>query len=204
MRAFLAAFVVGIAVAAPVGPVGVLCMQRTLRGGFRLGLASGVGVATADAIYATLAAAGIAAVAVLAREATGPLRVVGGAGLLVLGWRAWRDAGGSCEAAAAPDARGLAAAFGSALGLTLANPATILSFAAIIAGLGASVARPGDGPLFVAGIAAGSLAWWVALAAIIAAARTRLPARAVVVASRASAVVLTGAGAVALGSVTFW
>jgi putative LysE/RhtB family amino acid efflux pump len=176
-------------------------MQRTLRGGFRLGLASGAGVATADAIYATLAAAGIAAVAVLARDATEPLRVVGGAGLLVLGWRAWRDAGGSCEAAAAPDARGLAAAFGSALGLTLANPATILSFAALIAGLGAGVARPGDGPPFVAGIAAGSLAWWFALASAIGLARKRLSPKAILVASRVSAVVLAAAGLVVLGRV---
>jgi putative LysE/RhtB family amino acid efflux pump len=176
-------------------------MQRTLRGGFPLGLASGLGVATADGLYAALAAAGIAAVAALARTATQPLRLVGGVVLLVLAWRAWRDAGSACEAARAPDARGLASAYASALGLTLANPATILSFAAILAGLGASVADPADGPLFVAGIAAGSLAWWAALAAAIALARTWLPAGAVRAASRVSAAVLAGAGLVALWSV---
>lgn len=200
MSAFLSAFVIGVAVAAPVGPVGVLCMQRTLRGGAPLGIASGMGVATADGLYAGLAALGIAAVARAAAGLAQPMHVVGGIVLLALAWRAWRASGPGATCSAAVTRRGLLAAYGSALGLTLANPATILSFAGIMAGLGAGVASPADGPLFVAGIATGSLAWWVALTTVIALARTKASPAFVAGASRASSAVLGAAGVVVLVS----
>lgn len=201
MSAFLAAAAVGVAVAAPVGPVGVLCIQRTLRGGFAFGLASGLGVATADGLYATLAALGIAAVASTAQVLSTPLRIVGGVVLLVLAYRAWRDAGVARGAAPAPGARGLAAAYVSTLALTLANPATIMSFAAIMAGLGAASVDRGASPVtFVAGVALGSLAWWIFLALAVGLARDRAPAALVVWAGRISAVILGLAGAAAVAT----
>jgi len=197
---FPAAFAIGIAVAAPVGPVGVLCIQRTLRGGVVFGLASGFGVATADGLYAALAALGLAVVTQAASALQVPLAVTGGVLLLVLAYRAWEQAGGACGAAIEPTTRGLLATYGSALALTLANPTTIMSFAAIMAGLGAAVADPGDGPVFVAGIALGSLAWWTLLALAVGFARTRAPRVLVDWAGRISAVVLGLAGVAALVS----
>jgi len=197
---FPAAFAVGIAVAAPVGPVGVLCIQRTLRGGVAFGLASGFGVATADGLYAALAALGLAVVTQAAVALQVPLAVTGGVLLLVLAYRAWAQAGETCEAALEPTTRGLAATYGSALMLTLSNPATIMSFAAIMAGLGAAVADPGDGPVFVAGIALGSLAWWTILAFAVGFARAKAPQAMVDWAGRVSALVLGVAGIAALAS----
>lgn len=200
MSGFLSAFLIGIAVAAPVGPVGVLCMQRTLKGGVALGLASGAGVATADALYATLAALGLAAVTAAAQVLQTPLRVVGGVALVALSWRAWRSAEESCEAAPAPSAANLAGAYGTALALTLANPATIMSFAAIMAGLASGALDRGSGMRFVAGIGLGSLAWWTALALVIGYARSRASARVVAWAGRVSAALLGVAGVVVLVS----
>jgi len=201
MSAFLAALAVGVAVAAPVGPVGVLCIQRTLRGGVPFGLASGLGVATADGLYAALAALGLTWVTRGATTLQTPLRALGGLLLVALAYRAWQQAGESCEAAIEPTTRSLLATYGSALALTLANPATILSFAAIMAGLGAAVADPGDGPVFVAGVALGSLAWWVFLAIVVGLARVRAPRALLDWAGRVSALVLGAAGLFALASV---
>lgn len=200
MSGFPAAFAVGVAVAAPVGPVGVLCIQRTLRGGVAFGLASGLGVATADGLYAALAALGLAKVAKVATVLQAPLGVTGGVLLLVLAYRAWGQAGQSCAAAIEPTTRGLLSTYGSALGLTLANPATIMSFAAIMAGLGAAVAAPRDGQVFIAGIALGSLAWWTFLALAVGFARTRAPRALVDWAGRVSALILGAAGVAALAA----
>lgn len=196
MSGFLAALAIGVAVAAPVGPVGVLCIQRTLRGGVAFGLASGLGVATADGLYAALAALGLTAVSSAALVLQTPLRAAGGVLLLVLALHAWHKAGESCDAALEPTTRGLLSTYGSALGLTLANPATIMSFAAIMAGLGAAVADPSGGWVFVVGIALGSLAWWTFLALAVGFARTRAPQVLIDWAGRISALVL-GAGGVA-------
>ncbi|MDP2234532.1 MAG: LysE family transporter [Actinomycetota bacterium] len=205
MSGFAAAFAVGVAVAAPVGPVGVLCIQRTLRGGVPFGLASGLGVATADGLYAALAALGLAVVAKAASVLQAPLGVTGGVLLLVLAYRAWGQAGHSCEAAMEPTTRGLLATWGSAFGLTLANPATIMSFAAIMAGLGAALANPGNGQVFVAGIVLGSLAWWTFLALAVGFARTRAPRALVDWAGRVSALIMgvAGVAALAAGMTTF-
>lgn len=200
MSAFAAAFAVGIAVAAPVGPVGLLCIQRTLRGGFAHGLASGLGVATADGLYAALAALGLAWVSRVAQSLQTPLAVAGGLLLVVLAYRAWAGAGEPGEAAVASDMKGLFGLYFSALALTLANPQTIMSFAAIMAGLGAAVASPSDGPVFVAGIALGSAGWWLFLSAAVGLARARAPRALVVWAGRGSSLVLGAAGVAALAS----
>jgi len=200
MNAFFAAFSVGVAVAAPVGPVGVLCIQRTLRGGVSYGLASGFGVATADGLYAALAALGLAVVAEAATRLQVPLALAGGFLLIVLAYRSWVQSGSTCDAAIEPTTRGLLATYGSALALTLANPTTIMSFAAIMAGLGAAVADPGEGSVFVAGVALGSLAWWTFLALAVGFARTRAPRVLIDWAGRVSAVILGVAGIAALGA----
>ena len=133
---------IGVAVALPVGPMALLCIQQTLRSGSLAGLASGLGVASADALYAGLAIAGLAVMQdALAHHQRG-FALIGGVILLGLGARLL---GRDLPAQAAPlHAGGLAAAYGATLALTLTSPLTIVSFVAIFAALGI---QPGDGTL---------------------------------------------------------
>lgn len=159
--AFLRGTAVGLAVAAPVGPVGLLCIRRALAGGAAIGFASGLGAAVADAAYATLAAFGTGAAIRFLDAYAGVIGVAGGALLLALAASGLRRRTAD-EAASATDARVLSAAFASVLALTIANPATILSFLAIFAGLGAAAAAAPMSLVF--GVFAGSAAWWLVLA----------------------------------------
>jgi putative LysE/RhtB family amino acid efflux pump len=177
-------------------------------------------VATADASYAAIAAFGLTALTGLLVGIDRPLGVVGGAILLVLAARSLRGAVGasipaaSIPAAATPAAaipaaarpedrrpRGLAAAFASMVGLTLTNPATILSFAALFASIGAGTGGPGGAVLVVLGVFTGSVAWWALLTGVVARLRTRLTPRVVRVLNVVAALAIGGFGiaAVALG-----
>lgn len=161
---FVESALIGLAIAAPVGPVGLLCIERTLRQGPAVGLVTGLGAASADAVYATLGAAGLGGlIGLLTRLAT-PLSLAGCVLLAWLGVATLRRAQ-SHEAARLPDSHSLLRAYGSALLLTLSNPMTILSFIAIFAGL-AGARQPGlaDAAWMVAGIFCGSVLWWLLLA----------------------------------------
>lgn len=150
----------GLAIAAPVGPVGVLCIRRTLAYGRLSGLVSGLGAATADALYGCLAALGFSLAARLAGAATLPLiilRLLGGLFLLYLGISTFRS--NPATEAAHASGRGLWRAYLSTLFLTITNPLTILSFAAIFAGLGVGVTG-GGAALLVVGVFCGSALWW--------------------------------------------
>ena len=187
-------FVLGFAVAAVVGPIGMLCIRRTLTGGFAIGFLSGLGAAVADATYASLAAFGISALTSMMVEQWLWLRLLGGLFLLYLGARTLRSAP-SAQAATSASVTGLVAAFASTLALTLSNPMTILSFVGIFAGLGVS----GDGGLLlVLGVFVGSAAWWLVLASAVAAVRTRLTARVFRAVNVVSGVVIVAFGVQAL------
>lgn len=173
---FLKAVAMGLAIAAPLGPIGALCIQRTLSRGLLAGLAGGFGTALADAAYAALAATGFAVFAATLERISAPLGLIGGGFLLWLAWRGWPRQAPQPPAAAAPAARGLAATTGITFALTIANPATILSFAAIFAGLGlARTAGPAEAATVVLGIFAGSMLWWLVLSGTVAALHHRLP-----------------------------
>ena len=198
LELFARMLVIGVVVAAPVGAMGVLCIQRTLMHGWRAGLATGAGIATADAGYAALAAFGITAVSRWMVDYQAPLRIVGGLGLLWLGWRALRTPPAG-EAAEAVDSPRLLPLYSSAVGLTLTNPLTIMAFAAIFAGAGL-VAQPGAGSALVVtlGVALGSLAWWIALTTAVWVVRHAVSDRAMVVVNRISGGVLLAFGVLAL------
>src|SRR5688572_13753593 len=123
----------GLAIAAPVGPISLLCMRRTLTSGFGAGLSSGLGVATADALYGAVAAFGLTVVLDLLVGHRWWLQVVGGLFLCYLGLSTLRSA--PAEPAAPSDARRSLQAYASTLALTLTTPMTILSFAALFASL---------------------------------------------------------------------
>jgi threonine/homoserine/homoserine lactone efflux protein len=166
-------FVLGFTIAAAVGPISLLVIRRTLAEGRLVGLVSGLGVATADATYGAIAAFGLGAISDALVNARLVLGLVGGAFLLWLAWRTIRAE--PTEAATTPKRRGgLPGAYLSILGLTMANPMTILSFGALFAGLGVTTGATADAALVVVGVLLGSSAWWVVLTTFVGAFRTRV------------------------------
>jgi len=159
---FARGFALGLSIAAVVGPIGLLCIRRTLTTGFAVGFVSGLGAATADATYAAIASFGISALATILIDQRIWLRLIGGAFLVYLGVRTLRSQPAMRTADSATSGLHLAGAYSSTLALTLSNPMTIMSFAAIFAGIGAS------GLDLVVGVFGGSAAWWLILAGLVA------------------------------------
>lgn len=180
---FFQGLVLGLAVAVPVGPIGLLCLQRSLVHGRRHGFVSGLGAATADACYGLVAALGLTAVSAWLLGLQTWLQLGGGLILLGLALRFLLTAPQPLAEPAATDSNapgpGLLPAFASVFALTLANPATLLSFLAVFAalGLGAQPSAGFDGLLLVAGVFLGSSAWWLTLTLAAGLLRRRLDAR---------------------------
>jgi threonine/homoserine/homoserine lactone efflux protein len=160
---WLKGFVIGFSIAAPVGPIGVLCIRRTLAEGRASGLVSGLGAATADAIYGSIAGFGLTFISTLLISQQIWLRLVGGLFLCYLGAKAFLSR--PAEDTVSARGGGLISAYVSTLFLTLTNPMTILSFAAIFAGLG--IAGTGgnyiSAGILVLGVFIGSALWWLLL-----------------------------------------
>ena len=171
---FLKGLAFGFVLAATVGPMWMLCFRRTIAAGALAGFVSGMGIAVADAIYGAIAAFGLTAVSGFLLAQKFWLGLVGGAFLVYLGIRALL-ANPSAGGDPAPANPGLLRAFVSTLGLTLANPPTILAFAAIFAGLGLGAnASYTAAAMVVAGVFLGSASWWVILALAAGRLRSRL------------------------------
>ena len=162
---FAQGLAIGFAIAAPVGPIGLLCIRRTLANGRLAGFVSGIGAATADACYGAVAALGLTAVSSALIAHQGVVRLAGGVFLCYLGARTALTHPAMESRTGA--VRNLIGAFGSTLALTLTNPTTILSFAAVFAGLGLG-SMTGDresAVLMVCGVFLGSALWWLLLSA---------------------------------------
>ena len=187
---FLQALWIGLSIAAPVGPIGLLVIQRTLRSGVAVGLATGLGAAVADAIYGALGAYGVSALIGTLQSARQPLALAGGVFLLVLAWRTWH-AGAPRAGVPMVDAPKLLSSFAGTLLLTLSNPSTILSFIAIFGALSGHGA-PASPALMVLGVLIGSGLWWLLLTATVSALRSRFDARAQRWVRRGSALMLAG------------
>lgn len=171
--------ITGLAIAAPVGPIGVLCIRRTLVDGRVYGLVSGLGAATADGFYAIIAAFGLTTVFSLFIEHALIFRLAGGLFLLYLGIRTLLAKPAEKAAEAAPQRRGLWGAYLSTLALTITNPLTILAFVGIFAGLGTpqTSGDPLAALVMVVGIILGSASWWLLLSGGVSVLRHRLDAR---------------------------
>src|SRR5712692_8471954 len=197
----LRGLVLGFAIAASPGPIFFLCLKRTLTRGWSSGVASGLGVATGDGIYAALAAFGVAAITSVLVAQRRWLALLGGAALLVLGMRSLLSSPATPESDAVPGHARYAAGYTSTLGLTLTNPATILAFAAVFAGLGLGRTGGGTGALvLVLGVLLGSAAWWVVLASLVASFRGRVTPAVVRGISILSGLAILAFGALAVAS----
>ncbi|MEM6449658.1 MAG: LysE family transporter [Cyanobacteria bacterium P01_D01_bin.105] len=228
---WLKGVLMGLAIAAPVGPIALLCIRRTLSQGRWIGLLTGLGAATADGLYGVVAAFGLSTLSELLVQNTHYLQFFGGLFLCYLGLTAFfakpaassealsldttthltteqkgaeqtqtgqKGAGqtqtgqmqtgqkgtGQTRNAAVTDSaskwipnlalRELAGAYGSTLALTLTNPATILSFIAIFAGLGITQANHLHSVTLVFGVFTGSAMWWLMLVSGVIYLRNRL------------------------------
>ena len=200
MLFFLKGLVLGFLIAVPVGPMGVLCIRRTLVNGMKSGLASGFGTATADAVYGCIAALGITAAGVLLADYQSLLRLGGGLFLLYLGWRILQAR--PAELICAASHGKLVSDYASAFALTLTNPMTIIMFAVAFAGLG--IGGSGDyrmALVMVAGVFAGSSLWWLILAAAANCLRAKLAVARLCMLNRFSGCLIIGFGILSILSV---
>jgi threonine/homoserine/homoserine lactone efflux protein len=196
----LRGFALGLAIAASPGPIFFLCLRRTLVKGWLIGLCSGFGVATADGFYAAVAVFGVGAITTLLTGERRWLALAGGALLVVLGARIVLDRPKTAETATA-NGTGLAWAYISTLALTITNPATIISFAALAATLGAGISGGFlRSALVVVGVLLGSVTWWCVLAALAAGLRARITPRVVRGISTVSGLAIVALGLAALVS----
>ena len=194
---------IGFAIAAPVGPIGMLCIRRTLHHGPVVGLATGLGAATADAMYGLVAAGGLGLAAWLLGHAAA-LGLVGALLLALMGveslrafLRKSRARVGAKAAGDAPTPRtSPSVAFASTFALTASNPMTILSFVGVIAALGATGAGAGAAAwLLVAGVFLGSALWWLLLVALVRLARRAFSPDALRWVDLVTAIILLGTAA---------
>jgi threonine/homoserine/homoserine lactone efflux protein len=174
-KMFLKGLTIGFSIAAPVGPIGLLCIRRSLADGTLAGLMTGLGAATADAVYGCVAGFGLTALSSFLVNQRFWLGLFGGVFLCYLAWRiiSSKPPAESLE----PRRGGLLAAFGSTFLLTLANPLTILSFAAVFAGFGLGSQGATDSSAawrLVAGVFTGSGLWWMLLSGGVGLVRARL------------------------------
>ncbi len=198
LATFLAGVGVGLAVAVPIGPMGVLCIQRTLAFGLVAGLATGLGAATVHVTFGSVAALGLGATMSALFGAGAQWLTCLSAGLLF--WFAMRILRRTAVSGPdMPQPEGLLRSYASAFLLGLSNPLTILLFVAAIPALTAR----GDleaVPVLVMGVFLGSIAWWTVLSTAIALVRGRLPAGAIALTNKASGLTLAGLGVLMLAS----
>jgi threonine/homoserine/homoserine lactone efflux protein len=193
---------IGLSVAAPVGPLGVLCIRRTLAHGRWTGFVSGLGVASADAVYGAIAAFGLTSISAWLVGIESWVRIVGGLFLCGIGWRTLRATPSTVETGGESSPIRPWRAYLTTFGLTLTNPMTILSFTAIFAGVG--LATGGRDPLsaaaLVIGVFTGSALWWLLLASGTGLLRTWFSGGRLTLVNRVSGLVILAFGLAALAS----
>ena len=198
----LKGILLGFSIAAPVGPIGVLCIRRTLANGIKNGFLSGLGAATADAIYGLLAVLGISVVSIFLLEYQSYLRMIGGIFLLYLGYTTFKARPAEVSANASEEE--LLGAYGSTLLLTITNPMTIMSFAAIFAGLGVGAANESylSSLFLVIGVFIGSMLWWLFLSGMVNMLRHKFDQKRLKLVNQLSGLVITIFGICSLISIT--
>jgi threonine/homoserine/homoserine lactone efflux protein len=195
---FFRGIVIGFSIAAPVGPIGVLCIRRTLADGQISGLVSGLGAATADAMYGCVAGFGLTFISSLLIGQQMWLRLFGGLFLCYLGIKTLLSKPAEKEANLKQS--GLFSSYLSTFLLTVTNPLTILSFAAIFAGLGlAAGGSYASALILVLGVFLGSATWWLLLSGGVGLFRDKFNSQGLLWVNRISGLIITIFGIIALG-----
>jgi threonine/homoserine/homoserine lactone efflux protein len=197
---FVHGIVIGIALAAPVGPIAFMCIQRSIAHGRLHGIAAGLGIATADAVYAAVTAFGLALISdfLLARQWF--FRLFGGIALILVGLKIFFAPPPDVTVKA--DGGSLVSDYTTMFALTLANPLTILFFAIIIPGFGGVISGGTwfTPALFVIGVLVGEIAWWVLLCGILGSMRSYLTQGRLHTINRLAGLVITAFGVVLIAS----
>jgi len=200
MDLFFRGLLIGVSIAAPVGPIGVICIRKSLLDGWKVGLSAGMGAALADGFYAVAAIVGLAALTKLFAALTLPLHIGGGLLLLYIAFKVFRSSteqtdfrpierGSGTEYATASARKALLETFA----LTITNPMTILSFSAILSAFG--VERLSLQALYVVlGVFAGSALWWLTLSASVSRFSHLLNPKGMAVINFSSAAIIAGFG----------
>ena len=190
MNTLCMGLLLGLSIAVPPGPNAAICMSRTLAAGRKVGFRCGLGVATAHAIYASLAVVGAGRVSGLLDRSTFALHIVGGVLLVALGLRL-------AHTGPVPTSCSMTGAYVTTLAFSLGNPLTILYFAAAMA---TGAISAGTGPLVVVGVFVGSTAWWGVLTSVTAAVERHLDERRLGWANRLTASAIGGFGVMAMAT----
>jgi len=202
---------IGLFVAAPIGPVNLICIRRTLQYGSLNGFVSGLGAALGDGLFAIITCFGLTAIQQLIKGLSIPLQVAGGVLLVCFGLYTYfskppKVYDPNCEvtAAKAKAPSSLARAMASTFALTITNPTTLLGFTAMFTGLGGLT---GDHPSFfaaafeVGGVLLGSALWWLVLTTFVGLLHARIDDRVMRIINHASGFLVTAFGVVVLGHV---
>jgi threonine/homoserine/homoserine lactone efflux protein len=190
---FIRGFLIGLSIAATVGPMSVLCIQRTLNKGQLYGLVSGLGIATADGVYGSIAAFGLTLITNFLIMEQIWIRLIGGIFLVYLGIKTMLSKPPERAVTLTLHSNGYTAAYASTFLLTLTNPLTILSFAAIFAGIGVGSASKSflSAAVVVLGVFSGSTLWWIILASIISLLRKKMDVHWLLWINRISSAIIT-------------
>lgn len=192
---FFQGLIIGFSIAAPVGPIGILCIRRTLAEGRFSGFVSGLGAATADAVYGSIAGFGLTFVSIFLIEKSHWLRLIGGIFLLYLGVRTFLTLTKSLPDSdnLMPQEVNFTSNYFSTFVLTLTNPLTIISFAAIFAGLGIGSSSSENylsALILVIGVFLGSCSWWFLLSGVVGLFRQRFKQGSLIWVNRISGVII--------------
>lgn len=199
---FLKGIILGFSIAAPVGPIGILCIRRTLQYGRFSGLFSGLGAALADAFYAVIAAFGLTFISDFLMTGQFWLRLIGGGFLLYLGWRTFFAK--PSDKTKTVTHTTLLNDFISTFFLTISNPMTVLSFVAIFASLGLSSIEGYTAPSrLVAGVFIGSAIWWLLLSEGVTLFRKKMSQKVMLWINRGAGIMIAGFGLAVLLSLLF-
>ncbi len=180
-------FILGLGIAMPVGPIGVLVIRRSLTQGRKYGIASGLGAATADGLYGFIATLGLGLIASLLEGIQFYTRLIGGVFLLYLAWQIYNSKP-SEKTGTTKSTSSLIGAYISTLLLTFSNPATILFFFGVVSSLKIS----GHGWAVVLGFSLGSALWWIALSTVASSLGSRMDSKALRLVNIVSSLVIAG------------
>ncbi len=196
----LKGLIIGFSIAAPVGPIGVLTIKRTLAEGRLSGFVTGMGAAMADTVYGFIAGFGLTVISAFLLTQAFWIKLIGGLFLLFLGVKSFISKPASN--AAKLDSKGLFSNFVSTFFLTLTSPVTILSFVAIFAGLGLGTTKTDytSSLSLVFGIFLGSALWWLILSSVVGFFQTKITPERLVWINRLSGLILLSFGLLALYS----
>ena len=208
IQIILQGILIGVTIAAPVGPIGILCIRRTLAQGRRAGFISGLGAATADALYGAIAAFGLTFISIFLINQSFWLRLGGGLFLIYLGIKTFLSSPSTDTGLVHKSSKedNLLSYYASTLFLTLTNPITIISFAAIFAGFGIVNNQPNDNlaaSSMVLGIFLGSSIWWLTLSILTGFFRMMVNRETMIWINRISGTIIVSFGLLAIISILF-